>query len=114
QSYADLVADGQRVDVEGVCRRKDGSRLHVSMVRVPVSVPGGQVEIYAIYRDITERKRAEEALRESADRLQTLSRRLLEVQEAERRNLARELHDEIGQVLTGLQLLLKPGGDLLA
>ena len=102
-----MVAQGQRVDVEGVRQRKDGSRLHVSMVRVPVSVPGGQVEIYAIYRDITERKRAEEALRESADRLQTLSRRLLEVQEAERRHLARELHDEIGQQLTGLRLLLK-------
>src|SRR5207244_278809 len=53
QRYADLVAHGQRVDVEGVRQRKDGSRIHVAMVRVPVSVPGGQVEIYAIYRDIT-------------------------------------------------------------
>ncbi len=44
-------------------------------------------------------------------RLQTLSRRLLEVQEAERRSLARELHDEVGQLLTGLRLLLKPNGD---
>ena len=82
QRYADMAAQGQRVEVEGVRRRKDGSRLHVSMVRVPVSVPGGQVEIYAIYRDITERRRAELALRESADRLQALSRQLLEVQEA--------------------------------
>jgi signal transduction histidine kinase len=40
------------------------------------------------------------------ERLQTLSRRLLEVQEAERRHVARELHDEIGQVLTSLKLLL--------
>lgn len=40
--------------------------------------------------------------------LQTLSRRLFEVQEAERRHLARELHDEVGQLLTGLRLLLKP------
>lgn len=39
-------------------------------------------------------------------RLQGLSRRLLEVQEAERRHLARELHDEIGQLLTGLRLTL--------
>jgi hypothetical protein len=37
-----------------------------------------------------------------------LSRRLLEVQETERRHLARELHDEVGQMLTGLKLLLKP------
>jgi signal transduction histidine kinase len=39
--------------------------------------------------------------------MQTLSRRLVEVQEAERRYIARELHDEIGQVLTGLKLALE-------
>jgi len=44
------------------------------------------------------------------ERLQALSRRLLEVQEAERRHLALELHDEVGQLLTGLRLLLKPNG----
>jgi PAS domain S-box-containing protein len=56
--------------------------------------------------DITERKRAELALRETSDRLQKLSRRLLAVQEQERRRLARELHDEIGQLLTGLSFRL--------
>jgi signal transduction histidine kinase len=39
--------------------------------------------------------------------LQSLSQRLLEVQEAERRSIARELHDEIGQLLTGLKLTLE-------
>jgi PAS domain S-box-containing protein len=113
QRYTDLVARGQRVDVEGVRQRKDGSRLRVSILRVPVAVPGGKVEIYAIYRDITERERAEVAMREFADRLQTLSRRLLEVQEAERRHLARELHDDVGQSLTGLRMLLKLDADTL-
>ena len=113
QRYADMAAQGQRVEVEGVRRRKDGSRLHVSMVRMPVSVPGGQVEIYAIYRDIADSpRRAELALRESADAVQALSRQLLEVQEAEHRHLARELHDEIGQTLTGLRLLLRSTGEL--
>lgn len=48
-----------------------------------------------------------EQVRESRERLQTLSRRLVEVQEAERRHVARELHDEIGQILTGLKLSLE-------
>lgn len=49
---------------------------------------------------VAERLRAEEELRK-------LSHRLVEVQEAERRNIARELHDEIGQILTGLKLALE-------
>jgi PAS domain S-box-containing protein len=106
QRSATKMANGERVDVEVVRRRKDGSRLQVAMVRVPVSVPGGQIEIYEIYRDITERKRADEALRQYAERLQVLSRRVVEVQEEERRHLARELHDEIGQVLSAIAVNL--------
>jgi len=71
------------------------------------------------FRDITERKRAQGKLKESRERLQVLSRRLVDVQETERRHLARELHDEIGQALTAtemnLQALLEsPGTDALA
>jgi PAS domain S-box-containing protein len=54
-----------------------------------------------------QRKRAEEKLRESTDRLKTLSQRLLEVQEVERRNMARALHDEVGQALTAVELNLQ-------
>lgn len=45
-------------------------------------------------------------------RLQAVSERLIEVQEAERHHLARELHDEIGQSLTGLSLMLTLGPTL--
>ncbi|MBC8333235.1 MAG: sensor histidine kinase [Anaerolineae bacterium] len=75
--------------------------------------------------NIEARQRAEAALRQARDeleirvrertleledanlQLQALPRRLVDVQENERREIARELHDEIGQVLTGLNLLLK-------
>jgi signal transduction histidine kinase len=71
----------------------------ISLLRVPVSLPGGDVQIYAIIRDVTAEKRAEEALR-------SLPRRLIEIQETTGKQIARELHDEIGQVLTGIGMLL--------
>ena len=57
--------------------------------------------------DITERKAAERRLAEYSARLGTLSRRVLTVQEEERRAVARELHDELGQVLTAVRLNLQ-------
>lgn len=63
----------------------------------------------AVTRDITEKRNAEKKVRSYSDRLQKLSRRLLDVQEMERRNLARELHDEVGQSLTALKLNLGSG-----
>ena len=104
QRNSELVSQGKGVDAEVVRQRKGGSRLHVHVVSVPVSVPGGRIAVCAMYRDITQRKAAETAL-------QALPSRLLEVQENERRHLARELHDEIGQLLTGLRLLLRLNGD---
>lgn len=56
---------GERVNAEVIRRRKDGTRLNVSFVAAPVSVSGKDLEIYGIYRDITDRKRAEEKLRRS-------------------------------------------------
>jgi PAS domain S-box-containing protein len=57
--------------------------------------------------DITERKAAERRLADYSARLGTLSRRVLTVQEEERRAVARELHDELGQVLTAVRLNLQ-------
>jgi PAS domain S-box-containing protein len=54
--------------------------------------------------DITEQKRAEEALAASRAELQALSHRLVTTQEESRRELAAELHDRVGQNLTALNL----------
>jgi PAS domain S-box-containing protein len=58
-------------------------------------------------RDITAQKRMQRELEQSHAQLQALSRQLLEAQEQERRAIGRELHDEIGQTLTGLTILLE-------
>lgn len=99
-------------------RRKGGGEFPVEIMLSPVDAAGGSIVI-AVIRDITRRKRYDAALRESADRLKILSRRLIEVQEAERRRLALELHDEVGQILTGLKLTLEmsarqPAGEVRA
>jgi PAS domain S-box-containing protein len=70
--------------------------------------------IHGVAFDISELKRAEAAGLEYSERLKFLSRRLMEVQETERRNIALELHDEIGQVLTGLKLTLEMSARLPA
>lgn len=59
-----------------------------------------------VVQEITERKAAEQALLDSQERLQTLSRQTLRLQEDERRALARELHDEAGQQLAALKFNL--------
>jgi PAS domain S-box-containing protein len=95
-----------------------GKSINVEFVSNVYQVNGGKV-IQCNIRDITERKRAQGKLKESRQRLQVLSRRLVDVQETERRHLARELHDEIGQALTATELNLQallesPGTDGLA
>jgi signal transduction histidine kinase len=61
-----------------------------------------------------ERERSGEELAEKRGQLQSLSRKLIEAQEAERRAVARELHDDFGQALTAIRLNLKKGGSDLS
>jgi formate hydrogenlyase transcriptional activator len=56
---------GESLNVEGVRKHKDGTRVYVSILSAPVSIAGSQICEYLIYRDIAERKRAEQRLCES-------------------------------------------------
>lgn len=71
---------------------------------------GAAVRMHGAVVEITERKQAEAALLENARELETLSRRLLSAQEDERRHIARELHDELGQALTAIKINLQARG----
>lgn len=83
--------------------RADGSEFPFEASISQVTVLG-QRYFTVIMRDFTERQRAMEELEHTNARLTELSRQILEVQEAERREIARELHDEIGQTLTAIKI----------
>ena len=94
---------GERVDhFETVRRRKDGTLFEVSVTISPVKDAAGRViGASKVARDITQRKRLEQLLLESE-----LSGRLLQLQDEERRRVARELHDGAGQLLAALGMSL--------
>jgi PAS domain S-box-containing protein len=78
---------------------KDGRRVPVEVSSRAIYENGELVGVQGMARDITERKLAQDAL-------QLFSRQLIEAQEDERRRIARELHDQIGQVLTAVKMNL--------
>ena len=87
--------------------RSDGSEGDFAVFRFPLVAVAGRRSIGGVAIDITEQRRAADDLRQANIRLQGLSNRVIEVQETERRQIARELHDEIGQCLTALKINLE-------
>jgi PAS domain S-box-containing protein len=103
-----------RVEDEGWLLRKDGSKLWALVVITALKDSAGTVIGFAkVTRDFTERMIAqqrledsERRLKESEGSLRRLSVRLLQTQDEERRRIARDLHDSLGQVLSVLKLKL--------
>jgi signal transduction histidine kinase len=130
--FARMIQDGKPFQMERRLIRKDGSILWCNLSVAPVmDAWGNPVSAVGVEVDITARKQVEaslrqlnlelesrveertaelkainEALKRSRRRLQELSQRLVQVQEEERRALARELHDRVGQSLIALNLNL--------
>lgn len=112
-----LHADFRKAVEARLLARQSGENI-VSQNEVRMIVKGGETRwinytagrvlidgapaIIAMATDVTERRRAEEQLHASREQLRALSARLLSAREEERKRIAREIHDELGQALTGL------------
>jgi PAS domain S-box-containing protein len=83
--------------------RADGSEFPIE-ASISQATEGDQRYFTVILRDISLRKQHEDALRESQRELRELSARVLEAREEEKTLIARELHDELGQLLTALKM----------
>lgn len=93
------------VRFETIHRRRSGELREV-VVHIQSVTLAGRPAAQCVFDDITEQRQAERERADYLQRLQAVSRQLLEVQETERRALARELHDSVGQELTALTLNL--------
>jgi PAS domain S-box-containing protein len=94
--------------VEYRLKHKDGTwRWFLLRADLALDATGRPVRLFGSQIDISGLKQQQAELTQASTRLRQLSRRLLEVQETERRHLARELHDEIGQMLTAAKIHLQ-------
>lgn len=87
---------------------KDGQPFwnEIEIVPIPARRPGERSYFAAVQRDITRAKQREAELCHSQEELRRLSRAQESILEQERRRIARDLHDELGQTLTALKLSL--------
>ncbi len=93
------VLQGDKIHLVTRRRHKSGVQIDVDLHGIPLVVDGVLRGVYGLYVDISERTRTETSLRQ-------LSRELLELQEKEKRRLARELHDATSQDLALLNMSL--------
>ncbi len=105
ERVARAVAERSGFEADHGVIRPDGSVRQVHSVGRPVFDESGElVELVGVLTDVTEQRLAETRLRRSHKELRALSERLRNVREEEGTRIAREVHDEIGQALTALQM----------
>lgn len=91
--------------------RKDGSTFWASVAITPLRTSNGSLCGFAkVTQDITERREAAERINNLNQELHKLSARMLHVQDEERRRIARELHDDLGQQLAVLKMFVDKTG----
>ena len=92
--------------------RKDGSTFWASVIITPLRDSAGKLRGFAkITQDLTERREAEARINNLNLQLHQISARILHVQDEERRRIARELHDDLGNQIAALKMFVDHSGD---
>jgi PAS domain S-box-containing protein len=86
-----------------IALHRDGSEFPVEVALSPLASEDG-FRVLAVVRDISRRKQEEEKLRSSQEQMRALTDRLLTLREEERARISRSVHDDIGQMLSGLKM----------
>lgn len=104
ENDAAVLASGRRINIEEEAQDCNGRLCTWWVCKFPLSDEHGGPMVGGVALDITDRKRIENELKHSAEELRALSGHLETIREEERTRIARELHDEMSQVLTGLKM----------
>ena len=106
--------DGRPVEREGWCQRTDGARFWAHIVISGLTDEREEVRgFHVLVRDIGARKRLQDQLKASRRKLESLAIASEAAREREKIRMARELHDELGQVLTVQQMDVEMLGEEL-
>lgn len=102
--YISQIIDQQEVEnFEVPMARKDGTEITIEWTAAPIYFGKKLTGIQLVGRDITTRKKAEAALQKSHEQLRNFSKHLESAREQERTTIAREVHDDLGQLLTAIK-----------
>ena len=105
EDFWETLLKGDEVRGEIINKKKDGTLINIESSSTPILDEDNKIiGFLGIQRDITQRKSAEKALNNSQQQLRNFAAHLQNIREEEKIAVAREIHDDLGQMLVALKI----------